>query len=175
MQSPRRQDLDLRLSKDITHGWQQAKAIELVKESRSSRSEEEREGVRTYIVEEMSTQLQGMSTQPSVGHFRNERSSNKPRLLPKRPVMSTNAVGCECEVSQSAGQSLAPQSNHGVLALQGAAQRLPSGIVDLRNHHGSSNNKSKSIKSKVTHDPPPTSSPTRLKPMCAEVKKPSGK
>jgi hypothetical protein len=33
---------------------------------------------------EMSTQLQGMSTQPSVGHFRNERSSNKPRLLPKR-------------------------------------------------------------------------------------------
>jgi hypothetical protein len=62
---------------------------------------------------------QGMSTQPSVGRFKN-KTRNRSQLLPKKPAMTTNAVGTYtgeirlyyCVV----GQSLAPQSNHGVLA-----------------------------------------------------------
>lgn len=102
---------------------------------------------------------QGMSTQPSVGRFKHKSSSTGGaasggaaaaaagsccQLLPKKPAMSTNAVGSKAEMSHNSGsaQSLAPQSNHGVLHVQGGvAQSLkPSDIVDLRS---SSNTKDK--------------------------------
>jgi hypothetical protein len=62
---------------------------------------------------------QGMSTQPSVGRFKN-KTMYTPQLLPKKPAVTTNAVGSctgeTCLYYCVVGQSLAPQSNHGVLA-----------------------------------------------------------
>jgi hypothetical protein len=112
---------------------------------------------------------QGMSTQPSVGRFKHKSSSTGGavsggaaaaaaaaagsccQLLPKKPAMSTNAVGSKAEMSHNSGsvQSLAPQSNHGVLHVQGGvAQSLkPSDIVDLRS---SGNTKDKQRYASIT-------------------------
>jgi hypothetical protein len=108
-----------------------------------------------------------MSTQPSVGRFKHKSSSTGGavsvgaaaaaaagsccQLLPKKPAMSTNAVGSKAEMSHNSGsvQSLAPQSNHGVLHVQGGvAQSLkPSDIVDLRS---SGNTKDKQRYASIT-------------------------